>query len=485
MVEDSAESGGPEPGEDQPSTQPDTNKTANRAVGLGLGSWVVLWLAGKALGTLKESPPDTSPEFLAGYYALPALMALGSVILGIAAVVTGVSALRRRERGRDAWIGIVLGASLPLLVGAAVLVGVAKRSGSGAFSEPVGPPLTGDEVAAFAAALEADVVQGRGTPLRSSLHVDSLVARVVEGQDLPAAFERGFRSTLDAPGRFRLDQELRAALMEPAARYVLIRTTADPPRALFRLTTTDGLNYHEFYLLRGPDGGVQWDDLFIFVLGERLSEVGRRAAALELAGQRSGDRSESEDSIRMMELFHAGRFEDVLRHYRGLPPAQRRRRELVCLRLLAAAEVSDEEYALVLSDIARMPLARDPSMSLMLLDHWFFSEDYGQCLQALDDLDARVQDPYLDAVRADAYRCLNDYGRARALAEAAAGAEPDLPDAWSSLLRVVAEQPDYPRALEVLDELSDLGVDPDLEADPFFAEFVRTKAYANWKRRRG
>ncbi|MDO4569133.1 MAG: hypothetical protein Q4D38_01960 [Planctomycetia bacterium] len=295
-------------------------------------------------------------------------------------------------------------------------------------------PLSIEEAEGFARTLETRLKQGDGVFFIRAMDWSSLTDRVLEGlegtpeakqfsrADLLRSFsgERGFAQTI-------------ALKVRNGGAYSFLRAKKnanDEISLTFRLVEQDGgLDYHDLYVRRMPDGGVGVYEIHLYHFGENFSETLRRALVPERYvggvtsyGTMMSDavqilfRERSQDVQRCFSAFEEGRYQDALNIYDQLPPELRVLKPLVIIRLQAAQKHPDEGvYRFVLAE-AREQMRDDVCADFLSLDYFFNHKMYENALDCVDRIDAYVGgDIYLNFFRCYALVHLAQCDRAKQL----------------------------------------------------------------------
>ena len=461
---------------------------ARAALALGIASWVIgglvlLSLAGQAAGGGPRRQFGSQAE-QAGYYAGQAMCALFPAGLALGACLTGLLALRGRPSGEGkvlAWIGLAAGGIYAVsCCGGVGLVAVGVQRGWSAPARPSGPPLSQQEAQAFSDLLVETLGRGDGSVFIDRLDPDALLELAVPGKRVSRRerddFAKGLRTS-----QTRLGPEI-AEILARNGSYRLLRITPDR-RAIIRLVSDDGLNYHVFSLARGADGKVSVADLHVLWGDLRMSESVARAL------QRTP--GELQLIQRMTEQIQAGDATGALATWRRLQPATRSASDVLAFRLRAAQLLGGEEHTRALEEI-ESALRGQPGLDFILFDLYFERGEHDRCLRALDGIERTVQgDPYLDALRSSTHAVRGDAARALACARRAAEGAGDVQQVWWTLLEAAVAEQAHADTRAALERLADgFGHDPleleqlDLDLEPFRAspEWERWEAF---KRGRG
>jgi hypothetical protein len=344
----------------------------------------------------------------------------------------------------------------------------------------------------FAQRIATAVQSGQGAALDDAIDVDAILERAYRGLDASDASKREFAAGVKKSFGFG---GLISKEIEQSGSYELLRVRAvkGKQRALFRLISPSGVNYHDMELEPTRNGKSQRVvDIFIFLSGEWLSETMRRAflpvVAHEKRGAGGAERAFIDNLPKITELSTAvrkGEHARVLAIYKTLPPEVQKDRNVMLMYYQAASKTGDAEYARALSAIQKA-FPNDPALDLLLFDDYFLKKNYDGALAAV----ARVRralggDAYLDFLEGNIYYSKGDQAGAKVRLNRAIAAEPDLADPYWTLITISLEQRQWNETARLLDlveqnarvELQDVGNVAE------YAEFAKTKAYQTWKQR--
>lgn len=337
--------------------------------------------------------------------------------------------------------------------------------------------------------------------LEASLDVDLLVHRAAQGLELSSTeredFLKGFKSS------FGFGAAVCQGIGDAGSYKLLrVREVDGKPRALFRmLSDGGGMNYHDMLLARLPGDQIRVVDVFIYLSGEWLSETVRRAI-LPLIAEKDrsilgrlvqGESAYVASLVRiqgMSEHVMAGRFREALAAYRELPPEVQRDKTVMLTRFTAAVRLNDDEvYKAALEDF-KTTFPDDPSIELLLVDYYFFRQEYPTVFGIIDRIEKAVGgDPYLHHLRANVAYAMGRLDEARKHAYQAIREEPELQDAYWVVVTVALEQENHKETAAFLSGLIDrFGIElPDLTTVPEYAKFVKSDVYRDWmaQRRKG
>lgn len=361
---------------------------------------------------------------------------------------------------------------------------------------------TDDECRRFAKSLEEQVCGGNVDAFVAAIDWDAMLDHATAGIEAPEenrrAFINGARKGLSDP-RGGLRQTVQQAAVSGGYRFLCMQSAGDEKRSLFRLLTPEGgLNYHRLVLGRMADGKLRAVDMYVFATGETFSQTIRRMY-LPVAAEASKSvlarltKSESDfikniKTLEQMSLaLRDGRNAQLLDLYKSLPHSLQKEKIFLLMRVKAAPDVSEKEYAEAL-DAFRDACPGDACLDLLLIDHYVMKKEYDRALGCIDALDKAVGgDPYLNAMRANMYVEKQDFAKARECAQKAVAAEETLEPAYWSLIAACLGVKDFAETSRQLTAIHEkCGVEiGDLTTTPEYAEFIKSPAYKEWLEEQG
>ena len=370
------------------------------------------------------------------------------------------------------------------------------------FSQPVHAQQTlpnQAEVVALARQLEVAIKKGDAASAQDTLDVDALVDRVTAGVSAPADFAAGFRN--EAHQNLPLMTNIIQTAKGGTYRFLRVRQINGQTRALFRLLAArGGVNYHDWIVGTDPRGRVRFQDAYIAMTGEEISQSLRRIYIIgavqshptlldKLTGADKQYAANLSTVSQIGRYAQAGNYSAVLTSYQSLPQDLRENKSMMVVRLTAASKLKKQqpqEYNAVMSDFRRL-FPHDACVDLVCLDQLVEARAYLEARRSIDRIEAFTgQDAHLDTIRANIYRL---QGGSANLAEAerefnkAIAAEPTLHEPYWGLVKISLQNKDFDRTAELLDRIQrELHVRiADLEKLPDYTEFVKSDAYRKWK----
>lgn len=331
----------------------------------------------------------------------------------------------------------------------------------------------GDEPA-FEQALDRGAVVRRALQgLTLSLNVRALLAPLCESFILPGVHPE------------------KVAEHSPSLHFLRTRRVEGGPRALFRVLLPDRVDYLECEFCRDETGRTRVVDWFSLLAGERQSDTIRAMFTADLPALSVLNRMRAPtpgDLVicmgkagKMTEWIQAGKPEEALEYFdrnaaelKANKPAQR-------VRLAAALRMGGGAFQKTMAAM-QQDLADDPCVLLLRVSRTMAAQDRDGTVAAIDALDRWVQgDVFLDVLRAEIHLATKDPVTARACAERAVAAEPDLDRGWRVLVSACVTQRDFAAAVTRLTAAEAHGIRfGHLANDPGFAELVASPEYREW-----
>jgi tetratricopeptide (TPR) repeat protein len=281
-------------------------------------------------------------------------------------------------------------------------------------------------------------------------------------------------------------------------RFLRVRSKDGQKCALFRLMgEREGLNYHEFVLVKQPDGQVRAVDVYLATSGEFLSETYHKgfvcAAAAEspaaLARLSPGEAEFARHSSEVREmggLIQQNKFEQALDLYARLPEALRAIKSMQLMRIKAASSLNDRRYDEAIGDFCKV-YPSDPCLDLMLVDSYRIHNQTAMALKVIDRIDQSFgPDSYLSVLRARFYMKDGRYDEALKAARKATQEEPDLDQGYWIQVEVLLAQRNCDEATRVLRVLKDERKKSIARARELagYSELVKSPAFIAWTKQR-
>lgn len=360
-------------------------------------------------------------------------------------------------------------------------------------------PVAGDDgeavpesMVAFARDIESSLGACETALFESSVDFNALLLRSTADLEIPDEIRVELIGGV-ARG-FVLGEEICKTVQQSGSYDLLrVRRVEGEPRALFRIVSDSGFNYHELLLATTADGEVAITDLYVLSLGEWISQTARRGFLPFLAQREAGslDRMDAGENLfvenlsailSMQQRYRQGDFEGALEVFDSMPEELKKHRNILMTRYAIALQIGGEAYDAAMLDL-KNNFPGDPGLDLVLVDHYFKEGRFDRALEIIDRIDDWAGgDPYLDFMRANVLYADGKPAAARAAAGRAIEREPGMEDPYWTLVSISLDEADFVETARLLGEIEGkLGVAiGDLSTIPEYARFVESEAYGTW-----
>jgi tetratricopeptide (TPR) repeat protein len=364
-------------------------------------------------------------------------------------------------------------------------------SGAGA-AQPAAELPSEEACLELAQRIEETMDAGDPSAFKDAFDANRMLDTALAGLELSADQRNQFGAGVLSS--FNLAEQICAGIAKDGS-YRLLRfhSVAGERRALFRMITAGGVNYHDLILARGSNGTPKIVDIHIYLAGERMSATVRRGALPVLAEANKsivekllGSESDFVANLgsiqKMQALSQQGKHSEALAECLKLPASLQKDRNILVQRVAIATQVDPTAHNAAVADYRKWH-PNSAALHLMLIDCHFYRKDFAEALACVDALDEAVGgDPYLDFMRANLHHSAGRPTEARNSALKAIEDEPTLIQPHWTLLTLALEAKDFAeiaRLLTVMEKKFSLRFDALEEAEPY-AEFVKSPEYAKW-----
>jgi hypothetical protein len=362
-------------------------------------------------------------------------------------------------------------------------------------------PPSDDECQKFAADVQQAVIARDQEALGKLIDGDAILETAMAGIDVSPSARDGFKT--GAKKSLYKEDGLINSIIKAAStntegdgyKLLHIHWVGSQKRALFRLLQGDGrgVNYHDLVLSKGPDGRVRFTDMYIYMSCELISQTFRRgfiqvAANLNrgILTKLAGWENEFVENLPKIQQITAavneGRSQDALVRLKELPLELQKDKTVLLIRVRAAQQVNDTEYAAAIDDFRRYHPG-DAAVDFLSIDGFTLKDQFDKALGCIDRLDKALGgDPYLNVLRSGMHMNLKDLPAAHQDAEKAIAEEPTLQDGYWTLVTVTLLEQKFDETVKTLNALADKFhlAFKDLTTAPSFAEFVKSPQYREW-----
>jgi hypothetical protein len=322
---------------------------------------------------------------------------------------------------------------------------------------------------------------------------EALVNEIVTRVEAPTDYKEGFKSGIQHS--LNVGNEIVGSLgFEGSYHFLRLKNVNNQPTALCRLTTPEGINYHEIQLgTRGDSCYIK--DFYIYRGGLDFSATLKRLYFSSLADivndsisfdQTSPfDRAFIEhlsDIDQIAALTEQEDYKAALQIADKLPDILRTDKMILVMRTNIAHQVSKDAFEFTLSDF-KDHYPSDPVIEFLALDLAFAEAKPDLILQRIDELDAKLQgDPYLNVLRAGVYEAQKETDKAESLYRKTMIAEPDNQEVPFMLCLFLIKHQKYDETITLFGDIYDkFDYNPaDFLSQSENADFWQSAAYKAW-----
>jgi hypothetical protein len=279
--------------------------------------------------------------------------------------------------------------------------------------------------------------------------------------------------------------------------FVRARSVNGEHHALMRVDLGDkGLNYMDFVLHKDRTGSVKVIDWYDYAQGQLYTDGVRQLIVLMMPQERTLlekllrvkgiDQRAAREVMELARLLREQKYAEWLKTYDGLSKDLKKSRVLLISRVLLAGAVGDDGlYRRALRDVHTY-LGDDPTLGLVLIDYYFYEEDYDAAQAALTRLAKYTGgDAAIDRLRANISLAAGNYSESMTFARSAIGQDRAYEDSYWTLLEASVLAKKYETTVGVLRSLEkDFGYDLNPETVRTmegYEAFADSVAFAKWK----
>jgi hypothetical protein len=388
-----------------------------------------------------------------------------------------------------------------LLAAACLLAGACDGTpeGSGELIPEPEPTAaaTDDEARILAVELEQAVRSRDRALVAQAFALEAAAHRVTS--TIPMTTDKGPEVFKLGPGRVSTHRLIELMVNEAGGpkgfKLVRVRPADGRHVATYRLMVDAVVAvYLDVVIARFPDGRVGVEDVVALLDGDRLSELVRyeMLPAAALRDQSLADRLGDDDRLflthsgKVNDLYQAaadGKWKEVITLYDGLPAGLQQRKGVWVKYARACARSGRDAQAAAALDGLRQKFPQDPAAEGLAIDYYWLRKEYAASGQATEALRQVIgDDAWLDAHKAAVLAKTGQVRAAKATAERAMTADPDLRTAYHSRILAAIQAEDHADTLTWLKRLQEnTGYHPgDLRRDTIYAAFWRSPEYREW-----
>jgi tetratricopeptide (TPR) repeat protein len=265
---------------------------------------------------------------------------------------------------------------------------------------------------------------------------------------------------------------------------------------LVRYSVGDGYNYVLLLPVRPADAGSSAliGDMYYATGGELLSETMGIATKLVVSpsetflGKLFGVNEVDQDLVsrfgKIGQLRQQNKLKEAFEVLDQIPGGARNHRVILMNTIQIASQLDEGLYREELRRLAKYH-GDDPRAAFTLLDHYFFENDLDGAMSIIDLMEESYgSDAVLYLFRANVELARSRIDAALGFADSAVQLEPGNEEAQWTRLTILVEAEMFGESVGVLQllesEFGYLFAREDFEADPLYAEFVRSEEFAQW-----
>jgi tetratricopeptide (TPR) repeat protein len=260
-----------------------------------------------------------------------------------------------------------------------------------------------------------------------------------------------------------------------------------------------GINYHDVSLkLNGNRPTIT--DMYIMLSGETLSSTFRRGILPVIAHENRGmlDRLLEEESayikninpiLTFIQAAQRGQVREAIRIFNALPAELHKNQNLLIILLQGTAQKLLEKDPIFVQTYEtnmkryRRLFPKQANIDFLLIDYHATRKEFDKSLAAVERLDKKVKDPYLDHLRGNLYHQLQDPTQAKNYFSKVIRYDSTLPDPQYSLLTVVLEEKEFKKATQIMIKMKKTldVVFPEMEKHPLFNGYIASAEYPKYQ----
>ncbi|MDX1962558.1 MAG: hypothetical protein SFX18_05350 [Pirellulales bacterium] len=282
-----------------------------------------------------------------------------------------------------------------------------------------GAPVTMAEAEEFTKKLDAALLASDMAALNELIPTEEILLHGVKGLNASDASIQGFIRGMRKSGG--MSTQL-ADVVQSGGVYKLlrIRDVNRRPQPIYRMQTPDGaVNYHEYSLIRYPNGNIGAEDVYIMLMGETFGQFMRRLAIMGMAIDNKSifasfspeDQlyvKHQKEIMRVLEgIKSAGPPTGAYQNFRALPVELQKSKAFQVIGLQLAQKVGNDEYLQQMKDYQQF-FPDDPSLSLVQIDYFILNNMNQELYDNVVKLETALGgDPYLKLYKAYALYALD------------------------------------------------------------------------------
>ncbi|MDM3872551.1 hypothetical protein QSV34_14455 [Porticoccus sp. W117] len=346
--------------------------------------------------------------------------------------------------------------------------------------------------------LDLVVEQGQVDKFEELIHFESLVDDVLlRMKSIPystrKALGKGFLSNTKNAAKTLLD-----SFAGGDVKRLRLQTSGNISKALYRIGFGDqGYSYIEWIIKPNHNSRhLQIVDYYSYTLGKSWSDMIREFFAFSQVGSSnfeelflvfSGQRNTiNEMTKKMTDYLRTKNPEPFLTAYENASEEVRSNDFMVDFYFRVASEVADEnQYRRALEVVAKYK-SDDPKYAFILMDHYFYLEQFDKAIQALDSFEATlgIEDSAIALLKGNTQSVAGSYEAALSSYSKAKSIEPTLEDIYWGEVNIYVVKEDYKSLVALFAHMESafgyLFSREDFLSEPYYEGFVQSPEFAAW-----
>lgn len=315
----------------------------------------------------------------------------------------------------------------------------------------------------FGKQIEQTLANNHPGYLNSLFDLETFTKRVLADDTLndDTDFIEGFRQGLLAG--FDFGTELTGEIEQGAWYAFLNHYTRDSTHhLLFRFYSDNGLNYHDYELIKKEDK-LLIADVYIYFAGENFSNTIRRiykTYQLERAHPGTPPAKEAEYLRQLVKiqqirnLLSEGNPKKAWRVFNTIPQGYQEEKPFQISKLLISSKLTPAMYLEALNGYQAL-FPNDPGLHLLSIDAFFANKEHSLAMKCLDSLERQVgHDPLLNLYRGNLNYAMGDTAGTIRCFENLLNELPTFGQAYLKLLDIYINSNRYPLAIGLLDKIT-------------------------------
>lgn len=275
-------------------------------------------------------------------------------------------------------------------------------------------PLPDKAYLAFADTLSHAMENGQSYYFAKCLNEDEMIERAIGTMELQLSDKQELKTGIKKKISLLGDKIAQQIGVDGLFPFLRMEKDSDGVRLLFALHSPSGLNYYDM-VVRPLNGKPAICDVYMYASGDMFSstlreilltmikESGKKDLISRIMGSKEMDEKNYEHLQTMklaMQASKEGNLEQAKSLYASIPDELKKKKFFALMNVMMSANDSSEVYMAAIDNYKNL-FPDDASVDLISLDGYFLKNDNKSLQEAVDRLDKKVHDPYLDLYRAN------------------------------------------------------------------------------------